>query len=242
MMSTKPILVTGATGYIGGRLVPQLLAQGLSRPLPGPRPGQASRPGLGGPRSRSSRATCSTATRSARPWRAAVPRITWSTRWLAARGPSASATFWPRELRGGRRGGRPRPDHLPRRPGPAIRATLDPPDEPPRGRRRAPRRSRAHHRAERGHDHRLGQRVVRDAPRAGLPAARDGLPALGHQSHPADRHPQRPGLPDRLPGEPGDRRAGLRHRRAGRPDLQGDDGAVRQDPGQEAPDHRRAGA
>ncbi len=29
-MDTKPILVTGATGYIGGRLVPQLLAKGYS--------------------------------------------------------------------------------------------------------------------------------------------------------------------------------------------------------------------
>src|SRR4051795_10065689 len=27
-MTTRPILVTGATGYIGGRLVPQLLAKG----------------------------------------------------------------------------------------------------------------------------------------------------------------------------------------------------------------------
>jgi uncharacterized protein YbjT (DUF2867 family) len=27
-MTTRPILVTGATGYIGGRLVPQLLSKG----------------------------------------------------------------------------------------------------------------------------------------------------------------------------------------------------------------------
>ena len=33
-------LVTGATGYIGGRLVPELLATGCSRTLPGPLPGK----------------------------------------------------------------------------------------------------------------------------------------------------------------------------------------------------------
>ena len=36
MLKDRPILVTGATGYVGGRLVPRLLEAGLPRPLPGP--------------------------------------------------------------------------------------------------------------------------------------------------------------------------------------------------------------
>ena len=33
---SRLVLVTGATGYVGGRLVPPLLSRGLPRPLPGP--------------------------------------------------------------------------------------------------------------------------------------------------------------------------------------------------------------
>ena len=75
------------------------------RPAGAPAPGQraiasaawpATRNGSAGAagtiRSRSSGATCSTAPRSARPWRAAAPPITWSTRCSPASARSASAT------------------------------------------------------------------------------------------------------------------------------------------------------
>ena len=159
---------------------------------------------------RSSPATCWTATRSARRWRAAAPRITWSTRWPAARGSfDERDRRGRRELRRGRRRGRARADHLPGRPGPAGRASS-------RTTWRAATRSATSSepgtvpvdRAARRDDHRLGQRLVRDAPRAGRAAPGDDLPAMGRDPHPADRDPRRPGLPDRLPGEPGDRRAG----------------------------------
>ena len=41
---TVRCLVTGATGYIGGRLVPELLAAGHAGALPGPHAGPAARP------------------------------------------------------------------------------------------------------------------------------------------------------------------------------------------------------
>ena len=39
MDSSQLILLTGATGYIGGRLLKELEAQGSSRSLPGPAAG-----------------------------------------------------------------------------------------------------------------------------------------------------------------------------------------------------------
>ncbi len=58
-MDPEVILVTGATGYVGGRLVPRLLASRAPRALPGARPGAPRRAAAGPERSRSWPATCS---------------------------------------------------------------------------------------------------------------------------------------------------------------------------------------
>ena len=77
------ILLTGATGYVGGRLLRALAERGRPRPLPRPAAGVPGRPGR--PRApRSSRATACGARRSTRRSRASTRRTTWSTRWRRA--------------------------------------------------------------------------------------------------------------------------------------------------------------
>ena len=152
----QPILVTGATGYIGGRLVPQLLAKGYRVRCLARDPERL----------------------RGRDWTGEVEVVAGDVLDRGSLGPALAGcgaayylvhsmaggegSFCERdlraaqELRGGRGRGRARPGDLPRRPGPEVGAALDPPDQPPRGRRRAPRRPGARHRAARRHDHRLG--------------------------------------------------------------------------------------
>ena len=181
MIEPQTVLVTGATGYIGGRLVPELLAAGHRVRVPGAQPGQAGRrrrgatgrgrggrphrrrrrsaPGHGGRR----QPPTSSCTRWAGP-RTSPPR----TGEVATtfRDAAAEAGVGAHRLpgRAGRRR-RPRPQR--------------PPEEPPRGRPAARRRPGAGHRAARRGDHRVGLGQLRDAPVAGRGAAGDGHATLG---------------------------------------------------------------
>jgi len=47
--SNRPILVVGATGYVGGRLVPLLGVPWISGPFHGPVTGKAQLPAMGTP-------------------------------------------------------------------------------------------------------------------------------------------------------------------------------------------------
>ena len=81
----RPVLVAGATGYIGGLLARALRDDGRRRPLPGPRSGEGRRPGADRLRDRPRRrARARDARAGARGGR--TPPTTWSTRWAAARG------------------------------------------------------------------------------------------------------------------------------------------------------------
>ena len=115
-------LVTGATGYIGGRLVPALLAAGRRRALPGPRPRRSCATCRGPATSRWSRRPARRGRRARAPGgrrRRVLPGA------LAGRPADFEAIdrarrrSSPRPARDGRRA----PDRLPRRPAPR-RATL----------------------------------------------------------------------------------------------------------------------
>ncbi len=73
-----------------------------------------------------------------------------------------------------------------RRPG-----AVTPSGEPPRGGRGARGRPDPGHRTACGGDHRIGVGQLRDAPLPGRGAAGDGGAPLGRQQVPADRHPRR---------------------------------------------------
>ena len=77
--TSAAILLTGATGYIGGRLLRRLRSRRPPCPLSGE---TTARSGAHGPRRpRSSRATASTRRRSTARWPACTPPTTWCTRW-----------------------------------------------------------------------------------------------------------------------------------------------------------------
>ena len=155
-MTSRPILVTGATGYIGGRLVPQLLSKGYRVRCLARDPERL----------------------RGRDWTGEVEVVAGDVLDRGSLGPALAGcgaayylvhsmaagegSFCERDLRAARNfaaaageAGLDRVD-LPRRPGPEVGAALDPPDQPPRGRRRAPRRPGARQGAAPRHDHRLG--------------------------------------------------------------------------------------
>ena len=78
-----------------------------------------------------------------------------------------------------------------------------------------------------GHDHRLGERLLRDPAVPGRSPAGDDHAAMDRHPLPADRDHQRPALPGRLPRLPGNRRPVLRHRSGGGVHLPGPDAPVR---------------
>ena len=182
-------LVTGATGYIGGRLVPELLAAGLPGALPGPLPGQAARPPVGRARSRWCAATSPTPS----PSRAALQDVDVAYYLVHALGTGAG-------LRGDRPRGRRGSSAS--RPAPPASAASSTWAGSPRAacrsgscRRicaRAPRSAEilldsrgAHDRAARRGHHRLRLGLLRDAALPHRAAARDGHPELGAHPDPA---------------------------------------------------------
>lgn len=86
-----------------------------------------------------------------------------------------------------------------------------------------PRRACARHRAAGGRRHRLGLGVVRDAALSHRAASAHGHSQLGSHPDSADRRTGRAAVPGRFGIRAGRRRPGLRHPRAGRPDVPGDD-------------------
>ena len=112
-LATRSILVTGATGYIGGRLVPRLLEPGYRvRCLVRDR--RASRAAWL-PHVEVVRRRRLDPRRSRRRWPASTSPTTSCTAWRR-RAASTSATSWRRGPSPGRRGRRRRSHHLPRRP------------------------------------------------------------------------------------------------------------------------------
>ena len=80
MPTAKPILVTGATGYVGGRLVPRLLEAGYRvRALARSPLKLQGRPWAGHSGLELATGTCWIMTLCSKPLRAARPPITWST-------------------------------------------------------------------------------------------------------------------------------------------------------------------
>ena len=221
------VAVTGVTGYVGGRLVPELLAAGYRVRAIARHPERL----------------------RGRPWYddvEVVPRRTppspsrsaqaldgvdvayylihslGSGRTFEATRPAHRA-----DVRAGRARGRRRADRLPRRAVPRGRGPLAAPGVAHRGRRDPAGLRRADHRAARRRDPRLGLGVVRDDALPHRAAAGDDRAALGGQPHPADRDPRRAALPRRVRRDAARREPRLRHRRAGRADLPRDDAALR---------------
>ena len=226
------ILVTGATGYVGGRLVPRLLAAGPSRDLPGARPRPACR-AQAGTASRSDGATCSSlpslAAGAGGRRRGLLPGALHGRGRARLRGARRARR---RELRHGGPRGRRATHHLPRRArrrrGGAVAASGL---AAARG-RRAARLGRAGHRVSRRRRDRLGQHLVRDDPLSHRAPAGHDHAALGDDPLPADRHRRRARLPHPLPRRTTFRRAHLRDRRPRRADLRRHDAPVR---GRESP-------
>ena len=224
---TMRVGVIGATGYVGGRLVPQLLDAGHEVRCIARNPDRLD---LVPWRDEVTVVAGDVLIRppSTRRCRSSTRCSTWCTPWARATSRSATATAPATP--------RPRPpprgcrtDRLPRRAGRGrVRCAVAASRQPARGGHRARRRAGAGHRASCCGDHRVGQRLVRDAspPRRG--PADDGVPALGHDDAvPADRHRRRAALPGRRARPRRDRRPGARDRRPRRVDLPPDDGPLR---------------
>ena len=180
------VLLTGATGYVGGHLAPELLRRGLDVRCLVRDPRRAALPAgaklvqgdvLEGAHARAG---------ARRHRRRLLPRPLDGRRrrWRLRRARSRRR----RRLRaGGPRRGR-RADRLPRRPGGRrVRAPAQ-----PRGGRGDPGGRGAGHRPRARRDgHRRRQRLVPDPAPPRRPPARDGLPALDRHAHPAHRDPRR---------------------------------------------------
>ena len=223
-------LVTGATGYIGGRLVPELLAAGhtvrcLARtpeklrdhPWVGRR--------RGGPRRRHRRRVG-----RRRAARTSTSPTTWCTRWAAgkdfvATDRRAAEVFAERAQAAGVR----RIVYL----GGLTPAGVPEHELSPHLRSRAEvgriflSSGCADDRAAGRRHHRVGIGLLRDAALSDRAAAGDGHPELGAHSHPADRGAGRAALSRRLRPDAGRGQPGLRHRRSRRADVPGHDAALR---------------
>ena len=184
---TGVVLVTGATGYVGGRLVPALERLGhrvrclARRPEHLRRARRAARP-------RSCAATCSTPARSPLRMRG-VDVAYYLVHSMGAGGPFEETDRTAAENFGrGRARGRRPADRLPRRARRRAAPTLAASPQPARGRRVLRASRRPGDRVPRLDRHRLRQPLLRDGARPGRAAAGHGDAALGRRSGPADRH------------------------------------------------------
>ena len=241
--TTEPmlVLVTGATGYIGGRLGAAPASGGLSRPLLGARPGAPAGPALAG--SGRGRGRRCPASRDAARGHGRHRRGLLSDSQHGGR-PGLPRTRPDRgaQLRRGRGGCRRRAHHLYGRPGRPRNGTLGASAFAPGYRRRAARGRRAGHRVSRRRHRRFGQPVVRADPLSDRALAGDDLPALALHLHPAHRHPQRVGVSDCRAGDAGKHRGDHRDRRRGRADLRRHDARLCQGARPDAPAHSGARA
>ena len=243
MTPSRPrVLVTGATGYIGGRLVPGLLEAGYAvRCLARSARKLAARRWASDPNVEMLEAdlddveSTAAAARGCGPAYYLVHSMVSTGSRLCRNRPENGP-----DLRPGRRAGRDLPHHLSgrarrdrRRP---ERASL----LAPRGGGDAGVGRRARHGLPCGDGHRRGFRVVRDPALPGRAAARDGHAEVGDDGISADCDRQRARLPGRLPPGARDRGPDARHRRARHrqlPDADADHGG-RARPAEAAGDSR----
>ena len=227
--SSQAIYVTGATGYIGGRLVPRLLDAGYTVRCLTRSVAQAAGASVGRPRAsaggRRRRHGASAAHgRPARLPRRVLPDSFDGDRRVGiCRARSAPGD----EFRSGLRRWRGRAHPLPGRPGGDGRPPFGAPVVSPRGGRGPGVDLGAGHHAAGRDDPRLRVGFVRDPALPHRALAGDGDTALGEHGKPAHLHPRRPRLSHGLPPERRDHGADDRHRWSGRrhlPRTDADDG------------------
>ena len=197
------ILLTGATGYVGSRLL-RVLEEGgvpvrcLAR--------QPVRVAVSRATTAVVAATASTKRRSTAAMHG-VDQAYYLVHSMAGGGRIRGArSAGGGQLRTRRGPGRRAPHRLSRRARRRPRVAVDAPQEPRRNRAGVARVRRADRRVPRVDRHRRRQPLVRDDSRAGRAAARDDLSALGGHADPADRHRRRAGVSARG-ARPADRSA-----------------------------------
>ncbi len=202
-----PVLVAGASGFVGRRLVPDLVEAGHDVRAMTRHPDTYDGRGQPGPRRRARRRLAAGGAR-----RAAARRTTSCTPWTPRTSSGSTRRRRPPS-------GRPRPTagvqqivYLGGLGSESDELSVAP-AQPPRGRGPARRRGGAGDRAARRHHRRQRRHLVGDDPPARRPPAGDGHPAVGAHQDPADRGGRRGALPRRRARPRRGARPGLRDRR-----------------------------
>ena len=227
MSSPLRCLVTGASGYIGGRLVPELLSAGYAVRCMARDPGKLSdRPWSGDVEIAVADVMDGSAVRRALEGVDVAYYLIHSLGTDASferRDRTAAQTF----AAAAKAAGVQRIVYLGGIISGPRRETVPAPALPRGGRRHPAGQRRADGRAAGRGDHRQRIGVVRDAPLPHRAPAGHGHPPVGGHPHPADRRPRRAALPGRQRHAAGRRQPPLRHRRPRRAHLRGDDAPVR---------------